>query len=182
MKYLYLILAASLIAVSASAQTPEEVGMTREQMESRHAERVQERAARHESDLRYMDSVVLSRNFQFTPDQFQQQPAGMMHSIYSILYYLSVRGDYVDIDMPYISGTVAPYRLTIMNYITFDVQNYTAVQDEDGWTISFSSNLYTTNKYTFTLKIYSVTREGVLDVSSQQYPTVTYYGTVSAIY
>ena len=38
----------------------------------------------------------------------------------------------MDIDIPYIVGVVAPYHLTIMNYITFDIQKYTAVQNEDG--------------------------------------------------
>ena len=129
-----------------------------------------------------MDSVVLSRNFQFNPNQFQQEPAGMMHTIYSIQYMLSIRDNYMDIDIPYIVGSIPPYRMTIINYITFDLQNYTAVQDEDGWTVTFASNLYTANKYTFTLKIYSVTREGVLNVASDLYPTVTYYGSVQAIY
>jgi len=69
-----------------------------------------------------------------------------------------------------------------MNYITFDIQKYTAVQDEDGWTVSFMSNLYSTNTYTFTFKIYSITREAVLTLASQMYPTVTYNGTVQAIY
>ena len=77
-----------------------------------------------------------------------------MHQIYSIMYSLAMYKDYVDIDIPYIVGVVAPYHLTIMNYITFDIQKYTAVQNEDGWTISFSSNLYSDNTYTFTFKIY----------------------------
>jgi len=176
MKYIYLMLAATLIAVSAAAQSP------RSEMESRHEQRVQQREVRHQNDLKFMDSVVLSRNFQFNPERFQQEPAGAMHSIYGIQYMLSIRDDYMDIDMPYIAGSIPPYRLKIINYITFDIQNYTAVQDEDGWTVSFASNLYTGNKYTFTLKIYSITREGVLNIASDAFPTVTYYGSVQAIY
>ena len=156
MKYVYLILAAALLATSASAQT----GMTREQMESRHQERVQMRDARHQTEIKQMDSIVLNRYYKF----------------------MAMYKDYVDIDIPYIVGVVAPYHLTIMNYITFDIQKYTAVQNEDGWTISFSSNLYSDNTYTFTFKIYSITREAVLNIASTLYPTVTYYGSIQQIY
>ena len=145
MKYVYLILAAALLATSASAQT----GMTREQMESRHQERVQMRDARHQTEIKQMDSIVLNRYYKFMPTSFQQEPAGNMHQIYSIMYSLAMYKDYVDIDIPYIVGVVAPYHLTIMNYITFDIQKYTAVQNEDGWTISFSSNLYSDNTYVY---------------------------------
>ena len=178
MKYVYLILAAALLATSASAQT----GMTREQMESRHQERVQMRDARHQTEIKQMDSIVLNRYYKFMPTSFQQEPAGNMHQIYSIMYSLAMYKDYVDIDIPYIIGVVAPYHLTIMNYITFDIQKYTAVQNEDGWTISFSSNLYSDNTYTFTFKIYSITREAVLNIASTLYPTVTYYGSIQQIY
>ena len=118
MKYVYLILAAALLATSASAQT----GMTREQMESRHQERVQMRDARHQTEIKQMDSIVLNRYYKFMPTSFQQEPAGNMHQIYSIMYSLAMYKDYVDIDIPYIVGVVAPYHLTIMNYIPFDIQ------------------------------------------------------------
>lgn len=183
MKHLFLILAASMIALSAAAQAPEdESGMTRDQREQRHEQRVEERTVRHQNEQKYMDSVILSRNFKFTPSSFQQEPAGNMHTIYSILYSLSIRSDYMDIDIPYIAGEVPPYHLTILNYITFDMRNYTAVQTDEGWTISFKSNLYSTNTYTFTFQIYSVTREAVLNIASQMYPTVTYFGTLQPIY
>ena len=104
MKYVYLILAAALLATSASAQT----GMTREQMESRHQERVQMRDARHQTEIKQMDSIVLNRYYKFMPTSFQQEPAGNMHQIYSIMYSLAMYKDYVDIDIPYIVGVVAP--------------------------------------------------------------------------
>ena len=93
------------------------------------------RDARHQTEIKQMDSIVLNRYYKFMPTSFQQEPAGNMHQIYSIMYSLAMYKDYVDIDIPYIVGVVAPYHLTIMNYITFDIQKYTAVQNEDGWTI-----------------------------------------------
>ena len=101
MKHLYLILVATMIALSAAAQAPEdESTMTRAQREQHHEQRVEERAVRHQNELKYMDSVVLSRNYKFVPNSFQQEPAGNMHQIYSVLYFLSMRGDYMAIDMP----------------------------------------------------------------------------------
>ena len=77
MKHLYLILVATMIALSAAAQAPEdESTMTREQREQHHEQRVEERAVRHQNELKYMDSVVLSRNYKFVPNSFQQEPAG----------------------------------------------------------------------------------------------------------
>lgn len=175
MKYIYLMAAATMLWFTAGAQTPM-------QMDSRHAERVQERDLRHKADLQYMDSVVLSRNYKFTPNTFQQQPAGSMHQIYSVLYFVTLNDDYADIDIPYIKGSIAPYYLTVMNYITTDLQGYTAVQTNDGWEISFSTNLYSVNKYTFKFTIYSVTRECVLSISSDLYPTVTYNGSIQGTY
>lgn len=179
MKYFYLILAVSLMAIPAGAQGQE---MTREQLETRHAERVQERDVRHQTEIKYMDSVVLSRNYKFIPTTFQQEPAGNMHTIYSIMYSLCMYSNYMDVDLPYIVGTIPPYRMSIMNYITFDVQKYTAIQTDNGWTISFNSNLYSENTYTFTFTIYSITREAILNIGSDLYPTVTYNGAIQAIY
>ena len=56
MKHLYLILVATMIALSAAAQAPEdESTMTREQREQHHEQRVEERAVRHQNELKYMD-------------------------------------------------------------------------------------------------------------------------------
>ena len=94
MKHLYLILVATMIALSAAAQAPEdESTMTREQREQHHEQRVEERAVRHQNELKYMDSVVLSRNYKFVPNSFQQEPAGNMHQIYSCLLYTSDAAD-----------------------------------------------------------------------------------------
>lgn len=176
MKYFFALLAVSLIAISASAQN------NGNQMDSRHQERMQSRDARHQAEISQMDSIVLSRYYKFTPTQFAQEPAGNPHTIYGINYSLSLYNDYIDVDLPYLVGSVAPYRLTVMNYITFDMKKYTAVQNDNGWTISFQSDLYSVNTYTFTLQIYSITREAVLNIASELYPTVTYNGSLERIY
>ncbi|MDD3108958.1 MAG: DUF4251 domain-containing protein, partial [Alistipes sp.] len=174
----------SLLVWAVVAQSPSspQSSASNPQIESVHQQRVQMRAARHQSEILQMDSIVLSRYYKFTPSSFQQEPAGNMHNIYSITYSLSIYDNYMDVDLPYLVGSIPPYQLTIMNYITFDVRKYTAIQNENGWTITFLSDLYSANTYTFTLTLYSITREAVLNIASELYPTVTYYGSIDRIY
>ena len=49
-----------------------------QQREQRHIEREKRRAQRQAEYEKYIDSIVLARNFQFTPQSMQQQPAGQM--------------------------------------------------------------------------------------------------------
>ena len=57
----------------ATTKTSSEKAQQREQ---RHIEREKRRAERQASYERYIDSIVLARNFQFSPQSMQQQPAG----------------------------------------------------------------------------------------------------------
>ena len=79
MKNLFLVMAASLFGLSASAQ----VLITDAEYLSRRTERVEARAARNSADLKRMDSIVMSKGYRFVPDQFQQMPAGVAHTIYN---------------------------------------------------------------------------------------------------
>ena len=47
-----------------------------QQREQRHIEREKRRAERQAEYEKYIDSIVLARNFQFNPQSMQQQPAG----------------------------------------------------------------------------------------------------------
>ena len=148
MKNLFLVMAASLFGLSASAQ----VLITDAEYLSRRTERVEARAARNSADLKRMDSIVMSKGYRFVPDQFQQMPAGVAHTIYN------------------------------PNFMLTQVQGYAAVQNSDGWTITFQTDAMTEYTYTFTLTIYSLTQEGVLTVATDQFNTVTYQGTVKALF
>ena len=103
MKNLFLVMAASLFGLSASAQ----VLITDAEYLSRRTERVEARAARNSADLKRMDSIVMSKGYRFVPDQFQQMPAGVAHTIYNPNFMLTVKPSYVDIDLPYIQNAVA---------------------------------------------------------------------------
>ena len=79
-------MAASLFGLSASAQ----VLITDAEYLSRRTERVETRAARNSADLKRMDSIVMSKGYRFVPDQFQQMPAGVAHTIYNPNFMLTV--------------------------------------------------------------------------------------------
>ena len=167
MKNLFLVMAASLFGLSASAQ----VLITDAEYLSRRTERVEARAARNSADLKRMDSIVMSKGYRFVPDQFQQMPNFM----------LTVKPSYVDIDLPYIQNAVAgPAIITSLNALMPQVQGYAAVQNSDGWTITFQTDAMTEYTYTFTLTIYSLTQEGVLTVATDQFNTVTDHVTFKA--
>lgn len=177
MKYFILSVAMALSVGFASAQS-----FPYQQQDSRHAERLEQRKARHAAFIQSMDSTILSRNYRFIPSSFQVEPAGAMRQIYNPQYEVAVRNDYIDVYIPYVKGVVPPYYLTVLNYITYDMNGYTAVQTNDGWTITFTSSLYSINKYLFTFNIYSVSGEATLNISTELYNTVTYYGTILKVY
>jgi len=150
--------------------------------EERREAREQRRAKRLAEYEKFMDSVVLSRHFQFNPQTMQLQPAGSMRQITNPNFEIGIWGEVVDICIPYIKGYVPPYHLTILNYTLPSVQGYTTEQTSEGWTVSFSTSLFTAGTYTFTFEIYSKMGGCTLTVTNPWYNPVQYSGTITAIY
>lgn len=154
---------------------------TAQQNEKREA-RIARRAARQAQYERFLDSVIVSHNYRFIPTSMQVEPAGSPHMINNALSELAVYTDYADINLPYLRGIMPPYRLVIINNVITNLNNYTAIQTDDGWTITFSSWLYSANNYDFKLNIYSKSGSAQLYISSTFYSTVSYWGSIMAIY
>lgn len=150
--------------------------------EERKEAREKRRAERIASYEKFMDSVVMSRHFQFNPQTMQQQPAGPMRQIVNPNFEIGVWGDVVDVCIPYIRGYVPPYTMTVLNYTLPMVSDYTTEQTADGWTVSFSSPLFSTGTYTFTFEIYSRMGGATLTISNTWYNSVQYTGTITALY
>lgn len=150
--------------------------------EERREEREARRAKRLAEFEKFMDSVVLSRHFQFNPQTMQQQPAGSVRQITNPNFDIGVWGDVVDVCLPYIKGYVPPYHLTILNYTLPSVQGYTTEQTNEGWIVSFSSSLFTAGTFTFTFEIYSKMGGCTLTLTNPWYNAVQYSGTITAIY
>ena len=161
---------------TSTAQKP--INDTREQ---RHKEREQRRAQRLAEYERYMDSIVLARNFKFLPSSVQQEPAGPTRMLSNPNYELSVWGSEVDIGLPYIKGVTPPYYFVLLNYTLPSVSNYITEQTHDGWNVSFSTTLFSASDYNFSFDIYSSSGTATLTLSSTWYPDVQYNGSIVSV-
>jgi hypothetical protein len=152
-----------------------------QQREQRHIEREKRRAQRQASYERYIDSILLARNYQFSPQTMQQQPAGSLRLLNNPNFELSVWGSEVDIFMPYIKGVTPPYYTVMLNYTLPSVSRYVTEQTQEGWLITFASSLFTGSEYDFSLEVYTSTGSATLTISSPWYPDVQYSGGISGL-
>ena len=150
--------------------------------EERREVREERRAQRLAEYEKMMDSLVLSRNFQFNPQTMQQQPAGPMRSILNPEYSVGSWGSVADICLPYIKGYTPPYYVTILNYTIPSLENYLTEQTHEGWMVSFQSSLFSGSTYTFVFEIYSRTGGATLTIKNPWYSDVQYSGTISQLY
>ena len=126
--------------------------------EERREVREKRRAERIADFEKTMDSVILSRNFQFNPQTMQRQPAGPMRQIINPAFNVGVWDGTVDICLPYVKGYVPPYYTTI------------------------STSLFSASPYTFTFEIFSRTGGANLTITNPWYNPVEYSGTISQLY
>lgn len=150
--------------------------------EERREVREKRRADRIADFERTMDSIVLSRNFQFNPQTMQRQPAGPMRQIMNPNFNVGIWDGTVDICLPYIKGYVPPYYVTILNYTVADVQGYITEQTHEGWMVTFQTTMYSASTYTFTFEIFSRTGGASLTITNPWYNPVQYQGSISQLY
>ena len=137
--------------------------------EERREVREERRAQRLAEYEKMMDSLVLSRNFQFNPQTMQRQPAGPMRTILNPEYSVGIWGSVADICLPYIKGYTPPYYVTILNYTIPSLENYLTEQTHEGWMVSFQSSLFSGSTYTFVFEIYSRTGGATLTIKNPWY-------------
>ena len=147
-----------------------------------HEERAERRAARLAEFEKYIDSLVLSHNFEFNPQTMQQLPAGTMRLISNALYNVTLWRGTMDVCLPYIAGFTPPYRYVLLNTGTPNLGDFKVQQTDGGWVVSFKSYLYASMQYTFTFEISSRYGGANLTISNNWYSPVQYSGTISKIY
>ena len=152
-----------------------------QQREQRHIEREKRRAERQAEYEKYIDSIVLARNFQFNPQSMQQQPAGQMRLLNNANFELSVWGNEVDIFLPYIKGVTPPCYTVMLNYTMPSVQKYITEQTQEGWLVTFTSSLFSGSDYDFSLEIYTSSGSATLTIASPWYPDVQYVGGITGL-
>ncbi|HIW64694.1 MAG TPA: DUF4251 domain-containing protein [Candidatus Alistipes intestinipullorum] len=170
-----LLLCAAAVTVIGQKKVLSPKEERREVREKRRAERI----ANYEKT---MDSIILSRNFQFNPTTMQRQPAGPMRQIVNPSFNVGVWDGTIDICLPYIKGYVPPYYVTVINYTVPSVQGYTTEQTQEGWMVTFSTSLFSASTYTFTFEIFSRTGGANLTITNPMYSPVQYSGTISQLY
>lgn len=174
---------ASSTATLNSARQHPAAGDYREELRNEKREvREKRREQRLAEYTRYMDSIVLSHNFRFNPQTMQQQPAGSPRIISNPHFNLALWDATVDLCLPYLKGYTPPYQYVILNYTLPAVSNLVTEQTHNGWTVSFNSNLFSAQTYTFTLEIFSAEGSANLTISSPWYNPVQYSGSITGLY
>lgn len=169
----------SFAAYAQSRSSSSTSATTRQEERSeRHREREQRRAERLAAYERYIDSIVLARNFKFVPQSIEQEPAGAVRTLNNPSYQISVWGSEVDICLPYIKGITPPYYFVLFNYTLPSVNRYVTQQTNEGWLVTFTTPLFSASDYDFSLDIYSSSGSATLTISSTWYPDVTYNGSI----
>lgn len=161
----------------AAAQTSQE-----DLRKMTHEQRAQRRAEKLADFDKYMDSIVLSHNFEFNPQSVQQQPAGSMKLISNPTYTVTLWRGTLDVCLPYYVGYVPPYRYVLLNTGVPNVSDLQEQKTEEGWTLSFKSYLYATILYTFTFDINTRYGSATLTITNTWYNPVQYTGTITRIY
>ena len=144
--------------------------------EEKRAQRAEARQERYARETRYIDSLVLSKDWQFTPITISQF-AGPTQSIFRN-YYIDFEDNLVQVYLPYYKGYVNQY-LTILNFDIWQPENYSIGKTSDGWHIVFSGTDFTGNTYTFDFNISTPSGQVELEVRSTFYNTVTYNGSIN---
>lgn len=152
-----------------------------QQREQRHIEREQRRAERQAEYEKYIDSIILARNYQFSPQSMQQEPAGPVRLLNNPNFGIQVWGSEVDIFLPYIKGVTPPYYTVMFNYTMPSVDRYITEQTQEGWLVTFASPLFSGSDYDFSLEIYTSSGSATLTISSPWYPDVQYIGGISGL-
>lgn len=147
-----------------------------------HEERVAHRQAKQAEFEKYIDSVVLSHNFEFNPQSVQMMPAGSMQFLSNPNYTMTLWRSTLDVCLPYWVGYVPPYRYVLLNTVTPNIGTITTRQTDEGWTVTFRVNLYATDDYDFTLDINSRFGGATLTISNAWYNPVQYTGTITRVY
>lgn len=178
------LLLAGLLLCTAAITTTVVIGQKKSlsPREERREVREKRRAERIANYQKFIDSVVLSRNFQFNPQTMQRQPAGPMRQIMNPAFNVGIWDGTADICLPYIKGYVPPYTATVINYTVPLLKGYTTEQTAEGWMVTFDTELFSASTYTFTFEIFSRTGGANLTITNHWYSPVQYTGSITQIY
>lgn len=140
------------------------------------------RATRQAEMEHQIDSMMLVKRWIFRPQSIQREPAGRMQFLNNPQFEVRVWGNSADVFLPYIKGITPPYRHTIINYTLPFLNDYVAVQGDNGWSVTFKSSLLSASEYTFKFEVNSKFGTTMLTLSNPWENDVTYSGILTRIY
>lgn len=98
--------------------------------------RPERRAYKAERYAARIDSLVQSRNYLFYPNSMQQQPKGLIRSIYADYFYFGLLTDRVEVHLP--TETGATQYVWTLNFDAGPIRDYRTVHTQYGWGVSFA--------------------------------------------
>ncbi len=173
-----LVLGLCALGVMVTGQSDNKLTAKQEKREVREKRRAEKQAAYE----KMIDSIVLSHTFQFNPQSMQRQPAGPTRMLANPNFNVGYWDGTIDVFLPYVKGYVPPYQTVIINYTLSSVSNYVTEQTDEGWRVTFDTNLFSASTYTFVLEISSKFGGATLNIKCPWYNTGQYYGAISRRY
>ncbi len=151
--------------------------------EEKRTIRQQKRTERNEKSAERIDSMVLQQSFKFSPRTMQREPSGVQRSLTDPAFAVTLWEHSVDINIPYIRNKMPPYIPTMLDYtVGLEDENYSVEPIKNGWRVTFSTRLFTSDVYTFKFEIHKPSGDASLLISNTWYNPVRYDGVVLEVY
>ena len=136
--------------------------------------RTERRTKRAEDYAFKIDSLIATRAFAFYPTLMQAVPAGEIRQIYANYFYVYISPVDLEVHLPTEYGMAQ--QMSMLNFDTEHIGNYTAVKYLTQWNISFLAKDDGV-EYSFSLDISTITGRSVLNVECPK-GTMRYVGSI----
>lgn len=136
--------------------------------------RTERRTKRAEDYAFKIDSLIATRAFAFYPTLMQAVPGGEMRQVYANYFYAYISPVDLEVHLPTEYGLAQ--QMSIINFDTEHIGNYTAVKYLTQWSISFLAKDDGV-EYSFSLDVSTITGRSVLNVECPK-GTMRYVGSI----
>ena len=136
--------------------------------------RTERRAKRAEDYAFKIDSLIATRAFAFYPTLMQAVPGGEIRQVYANYFYAYISPVDLEVHLPTEYGMAQ--QMSMLNFDTEHIGNYTAVKYLTQWSISFLAKDDGV-EYSFSLDVSTITGRSVLNVESPK-GTMRYVGSI----
>ena len=136
--------------------------------------RTERRTKRAEDYAFKIDSLIATRAFAFYPTLMQAVPGGEIRQVYANYFYAYISPVDLEVHLPTEYGMAQ--QMSMINFDTEHIGNYTAVKYLTQWSISFLAKDDGV-EYSFSLDISTITGRSVLNVESPK-GTMRYVGSI----